>query len=66
MGGGEPLLGIPAVIPYPMNDPELGVLFPFRTVAMLASLATIGLVSWSTARWNPARPLESVSAMSDS
>jgi len=66
MGGGEPLLGIQAVIPYPMNDPELGVLFPFRTVAMLASLATIGLVSWSTARWNPARPLESVSAMSDS
>ncbi len=65
LGGGEPLLGVPAIIPYPMNDPELGVLFPFRTVAMLASLMTIGLVSWLTARWNSPRPLESVSAAAD-
>jgi high affinity choline transporter 7 len=65
IGGGEPLLGVPAIIPYPMNDPELGVLFPFRTVAMLTSLLAIGLVSWLTAQWNPSRPLEMVSQSTD-
>ena len=65
MGGGEPMLGLPAIIPYPMNDPEVGVLFPFRTVAMLTSLVTIGLVSWLTAQWNSPRPLEPVSQTTD-
>ncbi|MBP6217610.1 MAG: sodium:solute symporter family protein [Oligoflexales bacterium] len=45
LGGGEDFLGIPAFIAYPMNDPELGLLFPYRTVAMLGSLLTTILVS---------------------
>lgn len=45
LGGGEPLLGLPATLPYPMHDPEIGILFPFRTFAMLMSLVTIWLVS---------------------
>lgn len=47
-GGGEPLLSLPAFIAYPMQDPVLGSLFPFRTTAMLASLFTIAVVSWAT------------------
>ena len=50
LGGGEPLLDIPALIPYPMVDAELGVLFPFRTCAMLAGLTTIYIVSLATNR----------------
>lgn len=57
IGGGESLLGLAAWIPYPLRDPELGILFPFRTFAMLASLATIEMVSRLTSRWQPARPL---------
>ena len=55
--GGEPLLGIPALIQYPMQDPDLGNLFPFRTLAMLASLVTIWVVSKLSVRWNPPCPL---------
>lgn len=58
LGGGEPTFGLPALIPYPMQDPELGVLFPFRTLAMLASLVTIWTVSRLTGRWQAARPLK--------
>ena len=50
VGGGEPLLGIPAAIPYP---PEL----PFRTVAALAGIALLPLVSRATARWDAPRLL---------
>lgn len=59
-GGGESSLGIPALLPYPMNDPELGLLFPFRTCAMLASLLTIWLVSRLTAEKDPPQPIELV------
>lgn len=52
LGGGEPFLGLPATLPYP-----LGSNFPFRTLAMLSGLATIWLVSRATARWDPPRPL---------
>ncbi len=45
LGGGEPLLGLPALIPYPMQHPEMGVLFPFKTFSMLTGLGTIWLVS---------------------
>ena len=46
LGGGEPQLGLPAWIPYPMWDQESRTsLFPFRTFAMLASLLTIWIVS---------------------
>jgi high affinity choline transporter 7 len=59
LGGGEPVLGIPPLLPYPMVDPHTGaVLFPFRTTAMLAGLFTIVVVSRATARRCPSRPLE--------
>jgi len=45
LGGGEPTLGLPAFLDYPLQTPD-GCLFPFRTVAMLSSLATIAAVSW--------------------
>jgi len=50
IGGGEPLLGLPAMIAYP---PEV----PFRTLAALAGLTLLPLVSRATARWDAARPL---------
>ncbi|XP_063731552.1 high-affinity choline transporter 1-like isoform X2 [Eleginops maclovinus] len=46
---GEPLLGIPAVILYPGWREVDGVIlqyFPFRTIAMLASLISVIAVSW--------------------
>ena len=50
VGGGEPLLGIPALIPYPGT-------VPFRTLAAAAGLVLLPLVSRATARWDVARPL---------
>lgn len=44
IGGGDPTLGIPVMIPYPMIEDGL-VLFPFRTLAMLSGLVTIIIVS---------------------
>ena len=39
---GEPFLSLPAVIPYPFYDNQTNQqLFPFRTFAMLCSLAMI-------------------------
>ncbi len=43
-GGGEPALGIPVLIPYPMIE-EGVVLFPFRTLAMVSGLLTMVVVS---------------------
>lgn len=43
-GGGDPTLGIPTIIPYPMIENGI-VLFPFRTLAMVSGLVTIMLVS---------------------
>lgn len=57
LGGGEPILGIPVWLPYPMVTPEGATYFPFRTTAMLCGLATIWLVSSLTARWDPPAPL---------
>ena len=60
-GGGEPVLGIPRLFPYPMIDPVSGaVLFPFRTTAMLAGLLTIVLVSRCTQRVCPPQPLRTL------
>jgi len=57
-GGGEPVLGIPRLLPYPMIDASSGaVLFPFRTTAMLAGLLTIVVVSRLTQSLCPTRPL---------
>lgn len=50
VASGEPLLGIPALIPYPMIGPDGISQFPFRTTAMLTSLATIIIVSLWTSR----------------
>lgn len=50
VGGGEPLLGLPAFIHYPDT-------VPFRTVAAAAGMLLLPLVSRATARWDSARPL---------
>src|SRR5262245_28296425 len=50
VGGGEPLLGIPALIAYP---PSL----PFRTVAAAVGLVLLPVVSRATARWDAPRLL---------
>ncbi|XP_022098358.1 high-affinity choline transporter 1-like isoform X2 [Acanthaster planci] len=47
-GGGDHVLGIPALIKYPYYDEEEEVqLFPYKTLAMLSSLVTILVVSYS-------------------
>ncbi|SMO38859.1 sodium:solute symporter family protein [Melghirimyces algeriensis] len=58
-GGGEPVLGIPQLIPYPMVEDGV-VLFPFRTLAMVSSLITIYVVSKLTARVCPPLPLKNM------
>lgn len=44
LGGGDPTLGIPTMLPYPMIE-EGVVLFPFRTLSMVCGLITIVIVS---------------------
>lgn len=47
LSGGEPLLGLPALIHFPLYDEEnQRQLFPFRTMAMITSLLTLIFVSW--------------------
>lgn len=55
LGGGEPLLGLPATLPYPEG-------LPFRTIAAGAGLALLPLVSRATARRDPARAITAPSA----
>jgi high affinity choline transporter 7 len=55
VGGGEPLIDLPPLLNYPLNDPDAGVQFPFRTSAMLVGLTTAVVVSRCTLRWFPAR-----------
>ena len=50
VGGGEPLLGLPAFIDYPGT-------VPFRTLAAAVGLVLLPLVSRATARWDSARPI---------
>lgn len=52
IGGGEPTLGIPLMIPYPMVEDGV-VMFPFRTLAMISGLVTIMVVSRLTKRVDP-------------
>jgi len=56
VGGGEPLLGLPALIHYPDT-------MPFRTLAATAGFVLLPLVSRATARWDAARPLHDVVAV---
>jgi high affinity choline transporter 7 len=72
LGGGEPLFGIAPFMPYPewlafalpgptpsWYDADTGaLLFPFKTLAALAGLITLPLVSRLTQRWDRPRPLE--------
>jgi high affinity choline transporter 7 len=51
LGGGEPLFGIPALIPYPEW-------VPFRTVAAVAGMILLPVVSRLTQTLNPARELK--------
>ncbi|XP_078047035.1 choline transporter [Augochlora pura] len=49
ISGGEPLMGLPALIHYPGFDEETQTqLFPFRTMAMIMSLVTLVGVSYGT------------------
>jgi high affinity choline transporter 7 len=50
VGGGEPLLGLPAFISYPET-------VPFRTLAAATGLILLPLVSRATARWDAPVPL---------
>jgi len=53
---GEPLVGLPRLVPLP--EDAMGVAtVPYRTIAMLAGLATMWAVSRWTARRCPPRPL---------
>ena len=45
VGAGEPLLGIPALLPYGADAATGAVAFPFRTFGMLGGLITIAAVS---------------------
>jgi high affinity choline transporter 7 len=55
VGGGEPLLGVPALIAYPDT-------MPFRIVAAGMGLILLPLVSRATARWDAPQPLRNVVA----
>ncbi|TKD69219.1 sodium:solute symporter family protein [Pseudalkalibacillus hwajinpoensis] len=56
IGGGEPMIGLPIFLPYPMIEDGL-VLFPFRTLAMVSGLLTIIVVSKLTKKACPPKPL---------
>ena len=55
LGGGEPLFGIPALIPYPEW-------MPFRTIAASAGLILLPAISRLTQDYAPARPLKEVAS----
>ena len=69
LGGGEPLFGMAPTIPYPelfaavlpgpaaaWYDPATGaLLFPYKTLAALAGVVCLPVVSRLTARWDPPR-----------
>lgn len=52
LGGGDGTLGIPNFLPYPMVENDV-VLFPFRTLAMVAGFVTIIIVSLATQKSCP-------------
>ena len=55
VGGGEPLFGIPALIPYPEW-------LPFKTLAASAGLILLPAISRLTQDYLPARPLREVAS----
>lgn len=56
IGGGEPALGLPVLLPYPMVEEDV-VLFPFRTLASLSAFIMIFIVSELTKTKYPPRRL---------
>jgi len=74
LGGGEPLLGLPHLIPYPElfswalpGDPSAwydqetgGMLFPVRTLAAAVGLVLLPTVSRLSGRSSPPQPLRNV------
>ena len=58
VGGGEPLLGVPALIHYPDA-------VPFRTIAAAAGLVLLPLVSRLTTQWDAPQPLRNPVATDD-
>lgn len=58
-GGGDSVLGIPVLLPYPLLE-DGSVAFPFRTLAMGTGLVSIFLVSRLTSKWFPPVPLQVV------
>jgi high affinity choline transporter 7 len=79
LAGGEPLLGLPVLIPYVdwlatalPGDPEQWYdrqggtsLIPFKLMAAAAGLIVLPVVSRLTARWDAPRPLERVTSSAD-
>ena len=70
LGGGEPLFGLPPLIPYPeiaahvlpidaarWYDETGALLFPFKTLAAVTGLVLLPIVSRLTASWCPPREL---------
>jgi high affinity choline transporter 7 len=55
VGGGEPLLGVPAFVAYPET-------MPFRVVAAAAGAVLLPIVSRAIASWDPPRLLRNVVA----
>jgi high affinity choline transporter 7 len=53
LGGGEPLFGIPALIPYPEW-------WPFKTIAAGAGMILLPLVSRATQQWSAPHPLPQI------
>lgn len=58
-GGGDPTLGLPILLPYPMIEDGV-VLFPFRTLAMVSGLLSVLIVSRLTHKRFPPRALRIV------
>ncbi len=63
LGGGEPTLGIPAFLPYPVWTDGGLVAFPFRTLAMLSGLGAAIVVSRLSAAFDAPRPLAPTAAV---
>lgn len=57
-GGGEPVLGIPTFIQYPLMNADGVIHFPFRTFAMISSLLAIVIISRLTQSISPSTPLK--------
>ena len=64
IGAGEPLLGLPMLLPLPVD--AAGADAPVKTIAMLAGLVTMWVVSRATQSACPAIPLELEAEVMDS